>query len=169
MQAYFKQPPASSIRDVFTSAFSLNLWLFLFCLWVFICLSMKLAFRIYVKNGDSFTEINWNEERMSDEISIWAAGAMCQQGLIKQINLFFNIVFKLILGWHFTPEWTGTRIIFFFGWFTGFLCYIAFSAQLVSILSVEVVPIKSFEDLLRDNFFIYNDNHIPTTKYFVKV
>lgn len=72
-------------------------------------------------------------------------------------------------GWYFTPKCTGTRIIFFFGWFTGFFCYIAYSAQLVSILSVEVVPIKSWDDLIRDEFFIYNDNHIPTTKYFVKV
>lgn len=75
----------------------------------------------------------------------------------------------LFLGWYFTPEFFGTRIIFFFGWFTGFMCYIAYSAQLVSILSVEVIPIKSFEDLLRDQFFLYNDNHIPTTKFFLKV
>ncbi|OXA56276.1 Glutamate receptor, partial [Folsomia candida] len=149
MEAYFKQPPASSIRDVFTSGFSLELWVTMLALWIFICLSMHLACLIYFKE-DWFKCLDWSDVVMSDEISIWATGAMCQQG------------------WYFTPKCTGTRIIFFFGWFTGFFCYIAYSAQLVSILSVEVVPIKSWDDLIRDEFFIYNDNHIPTTKYFVK-
>jgi hypothetical protein len=89
MQAYFKQPDASSIRDVYTSAFSIQLWILLLTLWLFICLSMHLAYRVYFKrDGLKPKEINWKDELMSDEVSIWAAGAMCQQGFNIIVSLF---------------------------------------------------------------------------------
>lgn len=39
----------------------------------------------------------------------------------------------------------------------------------MSILSVEVKPIQSFPDLLREKFYIVSDSHIPTAKSVVKV
>jgi hypothetical protein len=72
-------------------------------------------------------------------------------------------------GWYFSPISTSMKITFFFGILFGLICYIAYSAALVSILSVEVVPIRSFGDLLTEEFMITSDSHIPTAKVVVQV
>ena len=61
------------------------------------------------------------------------------------------------------------KITFFFGILFGAISYIAYSAALVSILSVEVFPIRSFSDLVTEKFLITCDSHIPTAIDLVQV
>ena len=49
------------------------------------------------------------------------------------------------------------KIIFIFTSVTGLVVYVAYSAALVSILSIKVVPIRTLEDGLKYNYALYHD------------
>jgi hypothetical protein len=73
------------------------------------------------------------------------------------------------LGWHICPESTCMKIIFIFALITGLVSYVAYSAALVSILSVKVVPIKSLHDIVSHKYSIYQDNQTINVKFVVEV
>lgn len=61
------------------------------------------------------------------------------------------------------------KIVFIFALITGLVSYVGYSAALVSILSVKVVPIQSLEDLVQNRYTIYTDNQTDGTNDIGKV
>lgn len=60
------------------------------------------------------------------------------------------------------PSSLSVRIVFLFGYMTGVLCFIAYSAQIVSTLSIKSVPIEKTEDILNGDFHLYaNPDNTP--------
>ncbi|CAG7719355.1 unnamed protein product [Allacma fusca] len=128
--AFFKQPPASSIRNIFTEPFTQSLWGVLIAVWFLVGFSTLLASKI--KNiYDQRDDI---DEEISKDTLLWAIAFTCQQG------------------WHQDPQSISMKMIFFCGSILGLIIYVAYSAALVSALSTAVVPIKIFDDLLDNRF-----------------
>lgn len=55
------------------------------------------------------------------------------------------------------------------GYILGLVCYGAFSAAVVSILAVELIPIKTRSDLLDSSLQFYADDASSTMAYIVDV
>lgn len=72
-------------------------------------------------------------------------------------------------GWHVCPESGCMKIVFIFALITGLVSYVGYSAALVSILSVKVVPIQSLKDLVNNRYTIYTDKGTISTGYIAKV
>lgn len=73
--AIFRQPPLSSVNNIFTLPFALSIWILLIIM--SILFAVTLAFFIWILN-----ELNGRKNRFSttlDTITI-VLGAMCQQG-----------------------------------------------------------------------------------------
>lgn len=61
------------------------------------------------------------------------------------------------------------KIIFIFALITGLVSYVAYSAALVSILSVKVVPIKDLNDITNRGYTVYQDNQTINAMYIIQV
>ncbi|CAL8122830.1 unnamed protein product [Orchesella dallaii] len=142
---FFKQPDTNSIRDIFINAFTLDLWLTMFATWFLIIVAMCALAIVKWKLGT----LHENDKIVMQEVFIWAAGAICQQG------------------WHVCPESGCMKIVFIFALITGLVSYVGYSAALVSILSVKVVPIQSLSDLVSYRYTIYQDNQTISTNHII--
>lgn len=61
------------------------------------------------------------------------------------------------------------KIVFIFALITGLVSYVGYSAALVSILSVKVVPIQTLDDLIKNRYVLYTDNETISTNNIAKV
>ncbi len=68
-----------------------------------------------------------------------------------------------------SPTSIPLRIIYISLTITGLVVYTGLSATLMSSLSIEVVPIKSYSDLIMSKLDIYGDASAPFTHPFVQV
>ncbi|XP_021952460.2 glutamate [NMDA] receptor subunit 1 [Folsomia candida] len=143
---FFVQPPSSSFRDIFINAFTRDLWLTMLSTWILIVLAM-FALSIVKRRLQTMHE---NDSILIQELIIWAAGAICQQG------------------WHVCPESTCMKIIFIFALITGLVSYVAYSAALVSILSVKVMPIRNLDDIVNRGYTIFQDNQTINAMYVIQ-
>lgn len=75
--AYFKQPPSSSVRNIFTQTFTTGLWVAAFLLWIFIVFVLKVTVKIKTKRKDSSVE----DKLVAQDGILWAASVICQQGM----------------------------------------------------------------------------------------
>lgn len=57
------------------------------------------------------------------------------------------------------------KIIFIFALITGLVSYVAYSAALVSILSVKVMPIRNLDDIVNRGYTIFQDNQTINAMY----
>jgi len=85
------QPPSSSFRDIFIHAFTGDLWLTMFSTWILIVLAMG-ALALVKRRLDTMHD---HDHILMQELLIWAAGAICQQG-IDQISNQSALVNDLI-------------------------------------------------------------------------
>lgn len=77
MYGFFVQPPSSTFRDIFIHAFTGDLWLTMLSTWILIVLAM-FALSIIKRRLDTMHE---NDTILMQELFVWAAGAICQQGM----------------------------------------------------------------------------------------
>lgn len=61
------------------------------------------------------------------------------------------------------------RVVFFCSFVVGVIYYVAYSASLVSSLSVEIIPIQSIEDLSKSELVILGDFWLPNNHIILKV
>jgi hypothetical protein len=75
------QPPSSSFRDIFIHAFTGDLWLTMLSTWILIVFAM-FSLAVVKRRLDTMHE---NDSILIQELIIWAAGAICQQGIYTRI------------------------------------------------------------------------------------
>lgn len=82
-----------------------------------------------------------------------------------------NILFCFIIQTAFvgSPKSTPMRIIYISLTITSLVAYTAFSATLISTMSIELVPITNFADLITSKLEAYGDIAAPFTHRFVEV
>ena len=68
-----------------------------------------------------------------------------------------------------TPQTMSIRIVFLCGMAAGQVCYIAYSANLIKILSNEEKVVSSPDDILRLNLPIYCDYYTHSADDFMEV
>ena len=133
VDAFFVQPPVSTARNLYIAPFNVDLWLAMLGSWLLLIIGMKAC--AWIKSLRA--EVEEEDREVLKDVFLWAVGAICQQG------------------WHIQPVSMSLRIIFVVGYLCGLLCFVAFSAAIVSLLSVKIVPVKSMEDLLRNSFHMF--------------
>jgi len=87
MKAFFKQPPPSSIRDVYRDAFSIEAWSGLFGMWTLLGISFCVITSVH--------RIHCSLYRRLSEVFIWIAASISMQGNLRiksllEVLLFFN-------------------------------------------------------------------------------
>jgi len=139
VNGFFIQPEASSKRDLVLKPFSTALWVALFGTYGVLVLS-RIILRYNQLSSSSY----------SLDV-VWGVAALCQQG------------------WHVTPTSLPSRVVFLFGYLTGLLSFVAFSASIVSLLALNLLPINSRRDLLTSHFTFHADSKSSTLAYVVQV
>ncbi|CAL8129497.1 unnamed protein product [Orchesella dallaii] len=150
VNGFFVQPAASSLRDIVISPFSFGLWVSLMATYLILIASILFFGRQYRNICTAmYEEFPENDMTLGNEVLLWAVGAVTQQG------------------WYIYPKSNSTRMAFTLGYSLGLVCYGAFSAAVVAILAVEMIPIKSRSDLLNSSLTFYADNASSTMAYVV--
>ena len=78
MEAFFVQPPASSVRDVFSTPFSTNLWITLASSFVLVCIVVS-VYKTCFKTSEDF-------EIAILDVILWQVACICQKGWVIVLN-----------------------------------------------------------------------------------
>ncbi|OXA55455.1 uncharacterized protein LOC110849266 [Folsomia candida] len=164
--AAFRQPPSNSVRNILTASFPPVLWLVLFIFALIFIISIKVLhfgktfYNERVCSVIKSVDINEEEEEEEEEgwmdallaldASYWVLVTFCQRNSVG------------------SPESIPMRIIYLALTILCIVAYVVFSAALVSNLSVELLPIRTFTDLIQSQLRIYGDVSIPFTHDYVK-
>lgn len=73
---FFQEPTSTLLRDIFLTAFTLELWMTMFATWFLIVAAMIALAIVKWKQGT----LHENDKIIVQEVVIWAIGAICQQG-----------------------------------------------------------------------------------------
>ncbi|CAG7829777.1 unnamed protein product [Allacma fusca] len=148
---FFIQPPLNSVRNVFFSPFTSDVWITIGLTWLAIIVLMMISSGVkYRAAGISGHTEDITDATFLNDAAIWAIGSMCQKGWPRQ------------------PHSTSLRILFICGGVMALLLYIAYSASIVSVLSVKSVPVKEFADLISYHFLYYVHEKGFTLQTFLK-
>lgn len=83
VKVFFRQPPASSIRDIFISPFKAEIWGLLLLIWFLIISSIIfiywIRYRYALINNDNEIEQFLNQQIAMESV-FWCFGAFCQKG-----------------------------------------------------------------------------------------
>ncbi|CAG7822190.1 unnamed protein product [Allacma fusca] len=148
---FFIQPPLNSVRNVFFSPFTSDVWITIGLTWLAIIVLMMISSGVkYRAAGISGHIEDITDATFLNDAVIWAIGSMCQKGWPRQ------------------PHSPSLRILFICGGVMALLLYIAYSASIVSVLSVKSVPVKEFADLISYHFLYYVHEKSFTLQTFLK-
>ncbi|CAG7819453.1 unnamed protein product, partial [Allacma fusca] len=135
LHSTFHSPPATSFQDVFFSIFDVGIWLSLVLSWTLLSVLTKTF--PWLKHGTG--EVSKNDKDVGNDAILFVTGAACQQG------------------WHISPNSVSLRLIVLTSFITHIVCYAAFTATLVSMLSVDQQLIRDSSDLAKYQYRIYSD------------
>lgn len=140
LRAFFQQPPASSVRDIQSSAFQSSVILASLGTFTFVLISLHIISWGLVKHGEEFPTDDVRGPscciKLGDSV-LWAIGMAAQQGH------------------HITPYSISLRTIFYYTATASLISYIAYTASITSSLSTENVPIRTLSQLFRSRLPIY--------------
>ncbi|CAG7833139.1 unnamed protein product, partial [Allacma fusca] len=137
--AFVVKESNNALRNVFLKAFDSNTWTLLFVTWVTLGLSLVIMTWLEKKLHSTRDLRCGSDQEFSEMAFLWGLGVFCQQGC------------------HICPNSVPMRIIMLSGQLIGVVCYIAFGAALVSILSADEALIKSEGDLVQYGYKFYSD------------
>ena len=143
---FFRQPPVSSMRDIFLSPFKAKVWALLGVLWLLFTSSMWAMYWFQIRHGHHTSSDGY----MQGEKFFWCLRTFCQKSA------------------HVCPQTTSLRVVFICSLFVGGIYYVAYCASLVSTLSVEPVPIKTVEELAQSELVILGDLWLPNNREIVQ-
>lgn len=126
MYAFFVQPRTNTGRNIFLEPFHPNLWFSLLSLQIFLILSIRII-SFFAKERIGLER---EDEILTNQITLWTWSTICQQGF------------------HAPPKLTCLRIALITWVLTSLIVYVSYSAKLVSMFSLQILPIKNFEDLV---------------------
>jgi len=139
IQAFFRQPKARTIRNILISPLEPRLWLSLLAMWTLCITSMTVIYVIRRR----FDTVDSCDAEVVTSSFLWVLGTFCQQG------------------WHTSPTSESLKVAFLSGTVFGFVTFVAFSAALVPILSLEIIPIKTLEELGKSKLGLLGDKYLP--------
>ncbi|CAG7830844.1 unnamed protein product, partial [Allacma fusca] len=135
LYAFFRQPNIGSDLNLIWHSFTLEVWITLAI--ILALLAICKAFLVYVQS------VVMKISKMSDtnisDCFLWAMALLTQRGWSDESNTI------------------SLRIVFLTTSVMGLICYVAFSANLISVLSIVTVPIKTFAALLDTDIRIAAD------------
>jgi hypothetical protein len=76
IKAFFRQPPVSSIRDIFIRPFNFDLWLCLLLIWTLLISSMAGLYCLRRK----YVHVEVSDRELVEESMLWIVGTLCQKG-----------------------------------------------------------------------------------------
>ncbi|CAL8123879.1 unnamed protein product [Orchesella dallaii] len=155
--AYIHQPSASSVRDIFTIAFQPPLWIAFVFSWILILISVRVCIKLFQENvghnpNQSFIAPPSSRLELDTDIDDDVDGddAFVSDPLFCSSSNFFSCS-----GWELHPKRLSLRLLFFLGTLFTLICFLAYSAQIVSILATLEIPIPSLAALFRSSLPIF--------------
>ncbi|CAL8122384.1 unnamed protein product [Orchesella dallaii] len=130
-QAFFQQPSANSIRNIVSAPFTAPLWFTLIATWLFL-IGCVHSWAIVAKRNQIGS--CYRDDRFIQEIGMWTIAATCQKS------------------WYLLPRTFVFKIIFCIGSLMAIVCYVAYSATIVSFLTVKAVPVRTFIELIQYDY-----------------
>lgn len=144
---YFKQLPTNYLRNMYISTFKSEIWkAIILSIILFIIGIITIA-----KFNQKFLHLPSIDQHFPNDSYLWAIAIFCQQG------------------WYYSPQAIPFKVIMLCGLFVALVIYAAFSASLVSLLSVTVVPIKSLDDAILHGFQLFGEIHTVSARYVLNV
>lgn len=148
LRAFLHQPPASSFHDIYITPVHYHLW---GALVGFILLTL-VSIHVICWVHFGFKCSHSDDQYLQIEPVMWLVGTLLQQG------------------WHTHPQSIALRTVCTAASITSLLCYIAYASKIISLLSLETVPIRNLEDLFKSTAVpIYASDDSVTVKEIVKV
>jgi len=87
LKAFFRQPSASSIRDIFITPFNADLWICLLLLWILLISALISMYLIRRK----WTQVEACDAIIVDESFLWTIGTLCQKGEVLHVLQVLSI------------------------------------------------------------------------------
>lgn len=141
------QPLASAYNDIYTNSFQSSLHLALLLCAAVLLIAARFASWIL----STATRQNSTENQVfTRDCGMWLIGVITQQG------------------WYTTPKSISLRCIFLAATVTTLICYIAYAAKIVSVLSSERMPIGNLSQLFQSSLTIYAGGDSITLQEFIK-
>ncbi|CAG7720421.1 unnamed protein product, partial [Allacma fusca] len=135
INVYIVRKPASTFRDVFFSSCDVYIWLSLVSFWVLSSI-LTIGFSWLLSRTGKFSK---NDKTIGNDAFLFVMGAACQQG------------------WYVSPDSVSMRLIVLASFITHIVFYAAFTAMLVSTLSVDQELIRDSSDLTKYQYKMYSD------------
>ncbi|CAL8084849.1 unnamed protein product [Orchesella dallaii] len=133
INAYFVQPPAHTVRNIYSKPFNIQKWSMIIIMWVII--GMTLHFLYYLQQTRANEDDN-NKLKHSN-LNWWLIASPFQQGSSP------------------IPSSISVRLVIFTGLLFSYICCNLFTATIVSDLWTNFIPIKNLDMLLSHSEAIY--------------
>ncbi|CAG7815191.1 unnamed protein product [Allacma fusca] len=135
VNVYIVRKPASSFRDVFFSSGDYHIWVSLVAFWILSSIVTTSFSWLKQRTGI----VSKNDKDVGRDSILVVTGAACQQG------------------WYTSPDSVSIRIIVLASFITHIVYFAAFTATLVSLLSVDQELIRDSYDLTKHQYKMYSD------------
>ncbi|CAL8095559.1 unnamed protein product [Orchesella dallaii] len=144
--ALFRQPKASSYKNLLTSVLTTQCWKFYFITWGIIVGTVVCIWFLQRQ----FSKPTEMDLAFVKGAVMWAVTTAC------------------VIGWYLRPSSMSYRGICIFASYLAYCTFVAFQAGLTVNLVTEVRPIRSFEELALSNLQVFTDKWLPVSRSLVE-